>query len=349
MTITDTTGEGVADDPASMAEAAGLRYVSTDEPGLRRRRCGRGFTYLTPTGRIVANGERARIEQLVIPPAWRDVWICPDPDGHLQAVGVDDRDRRQYLYHPRWREYRDEAKFDLLVEFGRSLPAIRRRVEGDLRRPDLDRRRVVAAVVRLIDETLIRVGNEQYAADNETFGATTLEPRHVERIRGAYRVSFTGKSDTERTVETTDAGVLAVIDACLDRPQPQLFWFDAGRPVDVTAAHVNDYLAADTCGVATAKTFRTWGATALAVDHLATLHEPASDTELQSVTLEAIDRAADALGNTRVVCRSCYVAPIVIDALESGELAAAWAASRSSRWRTRAESATEKILSAAAD
>lgn len=327
-------------DPAAMAVAAGLRYVSTDEPGYRRRRCGRGFTYVSPSGTHVAGAERARIDGLVIPPAWTDVWICRTADGHLQAVGSDDRDRRQYLYHPRWREVRDELKFELLTDFADGLPDLRRRVADDLARPQHDRRRVVAAVVRLLDRTLIRVGNERYAADNETFGATTLEPRHVVRDSAGHRFEFTGKSGVERALLVADPDLGSVIDVCLDAPQPQLFWFDdGGGPVDVNAGHVNEYLSAVAPAGVTAKTFRTWGATALAVEHLAT----ASDGPDRSV-IDAIDTAATALGNTRAVCRSCYVAPLVIDAVESGALDEAWRASRSGRWRSRAESATRRLL-----
>jgi DNA topoisomerase-1 len=331
------------DDAASMAIDAGLRYGSDAEPGIARRRCGRGFTFVSSDRHQLDDATRARIDRLAIPPAWTDVWISADPDCHLQATGVDDRGRKQYRYHDRWREIRDEAKFDALVDFAASLSEVRRRVESDLSTRGLGRDRVTAAVVRLLDTTLIRVGSERYAAENETFGATTLEPGHVVRRRSGVRLEFVGKANIERSVPVTDADVVGVIRACLGLDRSQLFCFETadGSVVDLTAAHVNDYLV-QTAG-ATAKTFRTWGATTRAVEHLARTVD--ADEPVERRFLAAVDVAAEALGNTRAVCRSCYVAPAIAEAVETGALAEAWASSRGGRWRTRAESTTAKLLS----
>lgn len=329
------------DDPVACAEAAGLRYVTDQDPGIRRRRCGRGFTFLALDGATVATGERARIIDLAIPPAWTDVWIAPDPADHLQATGRDDRGRKQYLYHPAWRELRDEQKFTRLVGFADRLNDLRTRVEEDVAGEGLTERRVLAAVVRLLDTTLIRVGGEQYAADNDTFGATTLEPRHAVVARGRCRLEFTAKGGAERAIEVDDPQVVEVIVECIRRDQPQLFCFESDRLVDVTAGHVNAYLSDIAAPEVTAKTFRTWGATRIAVAHLATTPDGGDQS------LAAIDAAAAALGNTRAVCRSAYVAPRVLEAAATGELQRAWSASRSSRHRSRAESATAKVLAAA--
>ena len=331
------------DDAELMAVAAGLRYRGDDEPGIVRLRCGRGFRYLDADRRPVDAATRERIDTLVVPPAWTDVWISADPDGHLQATGRDDRDRKQYLYHPRWREVRDEAKFAQLGEFADALMEIRRRVASDLGQDGLGRQRVLAAVVRLLDTSLIRVGNERYAAENETFGATTLEPRHVSRTPDGFRLDFVGKSGVERSVEVHRPELVAVVDEMLRIDQPQLFAYrgNAGL-IDVTSAHVNDYLVAVAGPGVSAKSFRTWGATTLAVRHLCVETDP--ETRIDKRCLAAIDAAAEALGNTRAVCRACYVAPVVLASAESGAIEEAWSRSRSGRWRSRAESATTKVL-----
>lgn len=330
-------------DAEFMAVAAGLRYRSDDEPGIVRLRCGKGFRYLDADRRPVDAATRSRIDALVVPPAWTDVWISADPDSHLQATGRDDRDRKQYLYHPRWREVRDEAKFSQLGEFAEALTEIRRRVASDLAQDGLGRQRVIAAVVRLLDTSLIRVGNERYAAENETFGATTLEPRHVSRTPDGFRLDFVGKSGVERSLHVHRPELVAVVDDMLHIDQPQLFAYqgDAGL-VDVTSAHVNEYLAAAASPGVSAKSFRTWGATTLAVRHLCV--EADRQATIDKRCLAAIDAAAEALGNTRAVCRACYVAPVVLASAESGAIDDAWSRSRSGRWRSRAESTTTKIL-----
>lgn len=332
-TLTDT-------DAVSIAESAGLHYVNDELPGISRRRRGNGFSYHGPRGGAVDDATRARISELAIPPAWTDVWISADPDAHLLATGRDDRDRKQYLYHERWREIRDEHKFERLVDFADGLIDLRKEVAADLRRRSLDERRVVAAVIRLLDTTLIRVGNERYAAENETFGLTTLEPDHVTRQRSVRTFDFVGKGGSEWRTDVDDRQVVSVIDACLELRQPQVFAFRAGdgRVIDVTADHVNDRLRSMGGPDATAKTFRTWGGTVVAVEALARRSGPRDE----AVVIEAVDAAAEALGNTRAVCRACYVAPRVLDSAD--RLDAAWRSSRSGRWRSRAESVAAKLL-----
>jgi len=331
------------DDWEAVAKAAGLRYTSDADPGIARRRCGRGFTYRAADGSVVDDADRRRIADLAIPPAWRDVWISAHLHSHLQATGLDDKDRKQYRYHERWREIRDETKFGQLTEFADALAEIRKRVTTDLDTNGLTQNRAIAAVVRLLDTSFIRVGNDQYAAENETFGATTLESQHVSRIDHTFRLDFVGKGSIQHSISVEDSELVAVISESLDLNQPQLFCFadDDGDVHDITSGHVNDYLS-DTVGPrATAKTFRTWGATAIAVRTLATASGAMSP---EQEFLAAVDAAAEALGNTRAVCRNCYVAPTIAAAAESGALADAWASSRSGRWRNRAESATAKLL-----
>ena len=331
------------DDWEAVAIAAGLRYTNDTAPGIARRRCGRGFTYHAADGSIPDDATRRRIDELTTPPAWRDVWISEDPDSHLQATGIDDKDRKQYRYHERWREIRDDAKFAGLIEFADALTEIRKRVAADLATQALTRARSVAAVVRLLDTSLIRVGNERYAADNDTFGATTLETRHVTRVDASFRLDFVGKGDIEHSINVVDVELVAVISESLALKQPQLFCYTAGNGEvwDITSGHVNDYLTDTVGSSASAKTFRTWGATAIAVRTLATV---TADTPPKQGFLAAVDAAAGALGNTRAVCRNCYVAPAIASAAESGALADAWAASRAGRWRDRSESATAKLL-----
>ena len=338
-----TSDPAPLDDAESIAESAGLTYVNDQMPGISRRRRGSGFSYVGADGRRVGDRTRGWITQLAIPPAWTDVWISPDPDTHLLATGRDDQGRKQYLYHERWREVRDEQKFDRLSEFADGLIDLRKQVAADLRRRTLDERRVVAAVIRLLDTTLIRVGNERYAAEHETFGLTTLEPAHVRRDGRMRNLRFQGKNGTEWDVGVDDRAAVRVIDACLDLDQSQLFAFraDDGRIVDVTSEQVNARLCAIAGSAATAKTFRTWGGSVVAVASLAT-RDPAVDDE--TAVLRAVDAAAQALGNTRAVCRACYVAPRVLTVPLVDRVDDAWRSSREGQWRSRAESATTKLL-----
>jgi DNA topoisomerase-1 len=335
-------------DAEAVAEAAGLRYVHDDEPGLRRRVRGRGFSYVRADGRTAGDAERQRIEALAIPPAWTDVWICSRPDGHLLVTGLDDAGRKQYLYHPRWREVRDLQKFDRLSGFGGALIDLRRSVASDLRRRGLRVERVAAAVVRLIDSNLVRVGNERYAEDNDTFGVTTLQRKHVRSTRAGLTLCFNGKGGKAHRLVVDDPGVGRVIEACLEQRGPQLFCATVdGRPVPITAPLVNEYLHRIGGEHLTAKDFRTWGATAIATGVLGPLpeHAPgAAPDDPEHHVLAALDTAATALGNTRAVCRSSYVAPAVLAAYREGELGEDWRSSRSGRWRSRAEVTAAKTL-----
>ncbi|MFL5726995.1 MAG: DNA topoisomerase IB [Chloroflexota bacterium] len=293
-----------------------LRHSTDARPGIRRRRQGRAFVYLDPEGRRVIDDETlARIKSLAIPPAWEDVWICPDPLGHLQATGRDARGRKVYRYHPRFRERRESAKYERLVAFARALPAIRRQVDRDLRRPGLPREKVLAAVVRLLELTLIRVGNDEYARLNRSFGLTTLRDRHA-TIRGSsVRFRFRGKSGVIHEVGLRDRRLATVVRRCRDLPGQELFQYvgDDGEPVDIASDDVNDYLRAIAPDV-TAKDFRTWAGTVLAYRALRALDEPATDREAKSNVVAAIRDTADQLGNTSAVCRRSYVHPIVVEA-----------------------------------
>lgn len=334
-------------DPAEAAEAAGLRYVSPDSPGIARRRRGRGFSYLTASGKTLSSApDRERIEALVIPPAWEDVWICPHADGHVQAAGRDDRGRRQYLYHPRWREVRDAEKFDQLLNFGGQLGKIRRQVAADLGRRGLPRERVIALVVRLLDETLIRIGNPQYARD-ESFGLTTLETRHVQVDGSGLVLDFEGKGGIQHEVSVTTPALVRMVRACDDLGGERLFTYDDGdEAVEVRSDDVNEYLRDIAGPDTTARDFRTWGGTVAVVGELGPV-DPAglgSQTAMSRRFLEAVDVAAERLGNTRTVCRGSYVHPAVEPAFESGTLKKIWLGSRRTKRLTRPEKATLRLL-----
>jgi DNA topoisomerase-1 len=308
------------------AADAGLRHTSDERPGIRRRRRGRGFQYIAPDGKTITDAaERARIAALAVPPAWTDVWICPWPNGHLQATGRDARGRKQYRYHPRWREVRDEAKYGRLIAFAAALPRIRRRVDRDMSRHALGKTRVVATLVRLLDETGIRVGNEEYARENGSFGLTTLEKRHVDVTGARIAFRFRGKAGKVSEVDITDPRVARVLRRCEGLPGQQLFQYagDDGEPVDVDSDDVNDYLQEVSGEDFTAKDFRTWAGTVLAARALDEVGEAGSPAEAKRQVVRAIESVAAELGNTPAVCRSCYVHPDVIDAHLEGALAPA--------------------------
>jgi DNA topoisomerase-1 len=280
-------------------------------------RRGRGFAYLDAKGRPVRDGRTlARVRSLAIPPAWTDVWICADRRGHLQATGRDARGRRQPRYHPRWREVRDEAKFGRLADFARALPRLRARVSADLSGAALSRRRVVATVVRLLETTLARVGNDEYARDNRSFGLTTLRDGHAVARGGAVRLRFRGKGGKEHEADVDDPRVAKVVLGCQDLPGQRLFQYldDRGRPRRVGSADVNRYLREASGSRFTAKDFRTWAATVLAMRHLEGLPVPTGETSARRVVNRAIDRVAERLRNTRAVCRRSYVHPAVVGA-----------------------------------
>ena len=329
---------GTAPAPPASAAAAGLRYVTDSEHGLARVRRGRGFVYRAADGTAVRDAATlARIRALAIPPAWTRVWICPAANGHLQAVGRDVRGRKQYRYHPRWREVRDETKYERLVEFGRALPAIRRRVAADLRRPGLAREKVLATVVRLLEATLIRVGNEAYARQNGSYGLTTLRDRHV-HVKGArLRFEFRGKGGKRHVADVSDRRLAAVVRQCQDLPGHELFQYvdDAGARQSIGSADVNAYLHALSGRDFTAKDFRTWAGTVLAADILrARALEDAPPAK--SAVVAMIRDVADRLRNTPAVCRRCYVHPEVIEAYLGGTLASRAVARPARGMRARA-------------
>ena len=303
-----TAGE-LHDDPEKSARFARLHHVSPDAPGITRVRRGRGFSYRHHSGRTVSKADRERIEALAVPPAWRDVWICADPDGHLQATGVDDRGRKQYLYHQRWREARDLINFHRLIDFANALPRIREHVRVQLRRRTLDRERVVAGVIALLDTCHARVGGEEYAQENESFGLTTLQHQHV-RVRGnRIELSFPGKSGREWCCTVDDPAVARLVNALRRRRTTDHLFAVDGTPM--TADDVNATLAALAPDHVTAKDFRTWGGTLAAFRHLRGL---SSGDPCDADVVAAVDAAAELLGNTRAVARTAYVHPRVLEA-----------------------------------
>jgi DNA topoisomerase I len=320
------TGTRTRQDPADAARAVGLRYISGDEPGITRQKSGKGFTYRSPEGETIKDRDvRRRIESLVIPPAWTDVWICADPEGHLQATGRDDRGRKQYRYHPRFREAQDVAKFSRLAMFGLSLSRIRTRVEGDLTHEGLPRRRVLAAAVRILDRHPIRVGNERYARDNDSYGLTTMRNRHVELGEGgriAFR--FRGKSGKDHSVGIHDDELSRVIAACSELPGAELFQYVDEQGVNRTleSDDVNEYLQEVTGYDITAKDFRTWTGTLRAVTVLDELGYPETKKERKQRLVQAVKFVAADLGNTPATCRSFYIHPGVLLAYEEGSLEA---------------------------
>ena len=321
-----------AADAAEMAHAAGLVYVSDASRGIRRARNGSGFAYRGPGDRAVTDDATLqRIRGLAIPPAYEDVWICSNPRGHLQATGRDARGRKQYRYHPQWRVIRDGAKFERMAAFGAALPRLRRRLRRDLAGTGVTRDRVLAAIVSLLDTTRIRVGNDEYARTNGSFGLTTLRNRHVRFVRdGRLRFCFRGKGGLEHEVVVDDKRLARIVRHCHELPGQRLFQYldDAGERHPVDSGQVNEYLRDAMGADFTAKDFRTWGATLLAVELLAMTPRPRPDTEqaAKSCIVEVVKQVAMALRNTPAVCRKSYINPIVFGAWRSGKLEAALAA-----------------------
>jgi DNA topoisomerase-1 len=309
-------------DPVASARAAGLRYTADDKPGLHRVKRGRAFRYVNARGKPAKAQDVKRIRSLVIPPAWKDVWISPDPLGHLQATGRDVRGRKQYRYHPKWREVRDETKYGRLIEFGRALPVIRRRTDGDIRRPGLPKLKVLAAVVKLLEKTFIRVGNDEYARDNRSFGLTTMRDRHVKVSGSSVRFIFRGKSGVEHELDLDDRRLARIVKQCRDLPGQELFQYrnERGAVVDVGSADVNAYLKHVTGEDFTSKDFRTWAGTVLAAKLLRDYEAVDSEARAKKNVVDAIEQVAKRLGNTRAVCRKAYVHPAVIDAYLDGSM-----------------------------
>ena len=311
--------------PVESARHAGLRYISDTGPGITRRKSKTGFTYLTPEGRVMRDVETLqRIKSLVIPPAWTDVWISPDPRGHLQATGRDARGRKQYRYHPRWREVRDETKYYRLIGFAQALPAVRRRTAADLSKPGLPKERVLAAVVQLLEKTLIRVGNDEYARQNRSFGLTTLRDGHVAVSGRKVKFSFRGKSGVEHEVDLDDRRLARVVKACRDLPGQELFQFvdDDGKRQTIESADVNEYLREVTGEDFTSKDFRTWAGTVLAAQLLHDFERFDTEAQAKRNIIRAIESVAKRLGNTKAVCRKCYIHPAVLDSYMDGSMLA---------------------------
>ena len=310
-----------SDEHIESAEAAGLRYVTDAAPGIRRKRHGRGFAYVGVDGVVIRDkAELQRIRKLVIPPRWNEVWICPNPSGHLQVTARDARGRKQYRYHPRYRAVRDETKFGRMVAFSEILPRIRERVERDIALPELSRDKVLATVVWLLERTLIRVGNDEYARDNGSFGLTTLRRRHVTVSGAKLRFEFRGKSGIAHSVAVTDRRIARIVQRCQEVPGQELFQYldDAGRRQSVDAGDINDYLRRITGRQVTAKDFRTWAGTTLAAIALRRFGPFSSEKKAKANVVSAIDEISKRLGNTRAVCRKYYVHPAIIEAYMEG-------------------------------
>jgi len=310
-------------DSVAAAKSAGLRYVDDRMAGVRRKRIGKAFTYIAADGKPLRNLEEIRrIKSLVIPPAWTDVWICPISNGHIQATARDGKGRKQYRYHPRWRMVRDETKFDRMLAFAQVLPKIRSRAEKDLKRPGLPREKILATVVRLLETTLIRVGNEEYARNNESFGLTTMRDRHVEVNGSTLRFEFRGKSGVEHIVDFTDRRLARVVKRSQDLPGEEVFQYldENGERHSIESSDVNNYLREIAGDDFTAKDFRTWAGTVLAAKALQEFEAWDSKAQAKRNIVRAIESVAKRLGNTRAVCKKCYIHPVVLNTYLDGSL-----------------------------
>jgi DNA topoisomerase-1 len=329
----------IVTDPVVSANEAGLRYVSDTLPGIRRKKAGKSFLYADATGKGVKDAQTLhRIRSLVIPPAWTNVWICADPRGHLQATGRDARGRKQSRYHPRWRVVRDENKFERMLLFGTTLSRIRTQLEADLALPGLPRNKVLATIVQLMERTLIRVGNEEYARENQSYGLTTMRRKHVQINGSTVVFRFRGKSGKTHEVGVADRRLAHIVRRCQDLPGHELFDYldDVGERHKVNSADVNDYLRSISGQDFTAKDFRTWAGTVLASLALRKFAEVASETQARKNVVEAIKAVARRLGNTPAVCRKCYVHPAILESYLSGKL--------ERRTQEKLEAGTENML-----
>jgi DNA topoisomerase-1 len=311
-------------DPVEAARAAKLRYVSDRKPGITRVRVENGFEYHDADGTLITDeAVLQRIRKLAIPPAYTDVWICRDPRGHLQAVGRDARGRKQYRYHPRWRVVRDEAKYGKMLIFGRVLPRIREQVKHDLGLPGLPKRKVLAAIVALLEKTMMRVGNEEYAKENKSFGLTTLRNRHA-KVKGSHvEFDFRGKGGISHHIDLEDRRLARIVERCRDLPGQDLFQYidHEGERHSIGSEDVNDYLREITDQEITAKDFRTWAATNLAATTLAELERFDTQALAKKEVVKAVESVAKRLGNTPAICRKCYIHPAVFEGYLDGSLA----------------------------
>ena len=307
---------------AEAAEDAGLRYVSDEQPGYTRKKSGNDFEYFDAESKPIRDEQRLlRIKRLAIPPAWTDVWICPSPTGHIQATGRDARRRKQYLYHERWREIRDETKYDRMLSFAEKLPQIRKRVRDDLNLRGLQREKVLATIVRLLELTFIRVGNPEYARANKSFGLTTMQNRHVDVKGSRLRFRFRGKSGRVHDVDLNDRRIAKTIAKLQDLPGQELFQYvgDDGEIRDITSQDVNAYLREITGEDFTAKDFRTWAGTVLAGIALNAVGAFSTKKQAKKNVRDAISAVAGVLGNTAAICRKCYVHPAIVEAYLNGK------------------------------
>jgi DNA topoisomerase-1 len=318
----NATTENVVD-PRDAAETAGLTYVSDEAPGIRRRKSGKGFTYTRPDGAKVADkATLERIRSLAIPPAYTDVWICPRASGHIQATGRDAKGRKQYRYHPAFREVRESTKYEHMLEFARGLPAIRKTIDEHMSLRGLPREKVLATVVHLLENTLIRVGNSDYVKQNKSYGLTTLRDPHVKVEGGELRFQFKGKSGKTWKLQVKDRRIARIVKACQDLPGQDLFQYidDDGEQLSITSADVNAYLKEITGREITAKDFRTWAGTVLAALALSEFEEFDNQAKAKKNIREAIEKVASRLGNTPSICRKCYVHPEVFACYLDGGL-----------------------------
>ena len=318
------TSEEVTSGSVASAEEAGLRFVADDERGITRLKSGKSFRYRAASGGAVKDAATlARIKSLVIPPAWTDVWICPRANGHIQATGRDARGRKQYRYHPDWTRVRDEAKFERLIEFGKALPKVRRTISRHMSERGLGQRKVLATVAYLLDTTLVRVGNREYARDNKSYGLTTLQDRHVTFSGSELRLQFRGKTGKEWKLKLSDRRAARIVRSCQELPGQHLFQYEDGEGVirQVSSAHVNDYIRSIAGAEVTAKDFRTWAGTVLAAMALREFEPVEAEAVAKRNIRQAIEKVAARLGNTPAICRKCYVHPEVLTAYLDGKLA----------------------------
>ncbi len=314
-------------DPRESAKVAGLRYVSDTQPGITRKRAGRGFSYASPDGKVVRDPETLnRIKSLVIPPAWTHVWICTKANGHIQATGRDEKGRKQYRYHSRWRQVRDETKYGRMIAFGQALPRIRKRVKHDLALDGLPHEKVLAAIVRLLETTLIRVGNEEYARENHSFGLTTMRNRHLAVHGAELRFHFRGKSGKSHSISIEDGRLASIVRRIQSLPGQELFQYidENGDHQAIDSAEVNDYLQEITGQDFTAKDFRTWAGTKLAASMLQEFQAFSSEAQAKKNIVQAIENVSSRLGNTPSICRKCYVHPAIIASYMDGTMAAVY-------------------------
>lgn len=322
----DLPASAATGDAPATARAVGLRYVSDEKPGIRRRKRGDGFEFVDADGEPVKDDATlARIKSLAIPPAWSEVWVCPSANGHLQATGRDAKGRKQYRYHTRWRSIRDETKYSRMIAFGKALPDLRRKVDGALSLPGLPREKVLATIVYLLETTMIRVGNEEYARTNRSYGLTTLRNKHVQISGSQLQFQFKGKSGVQHKTTLRDPRIARIVRRLRDLPGQELFQYldDDGERCTVDSSDVNDYLRSITGEDFTAKDFRTWSGTMLAALALQEFEKCESATQAKKNVVQAIESVAKKLGNTPAICRKCYVHPAVMEGYLDGSLAEA--------------------------